>query len=103
MTKLIPITLLALASLATLGDAHADSSEEVVTECTSNAPAHVAEGTAVDHDGDARAEAERLAVRTATNHCMDADAGEPVFTEIDTRQSGAVATSTVRFVCSAEC
>ncbi len=100
MKKLATVTLFALTMLSVLSSAGAESEP---IECTSNDPAHVAEGTVVDHDGDARAEAERRAIETASVFCVAEEAGSPVFTEITSRESGAVATSTARFVCSDNC
>jgi hypothetical protein len=100
MKKLAHISLFALTMLSVLPAA---SAEPETTECTSNEPAHVAEGTAVNEGGDERAEAERRAIETATELCQRNADGSPVFIEINTRQSGAVATSTARFFCSESC
>lgn len=100
MKKLITISLFCLSSLFALTTATA---QEVV-HCTSNAPALVAEGTAIQSaDGDAEAEAEARAIETAEADCEARDAGRAVFLEVDTRSSGVVATSVVRYVCSARC
>jgi hypothetical protein len=102
MKNLTHAALIALTLFA--GTSHAaESSQPEALECISNAPAHVAEGTVVDHDGDASAEAERRAAETAAETCAASDAGVPVFVEITTRDSGAVATCTLRFVCSERC
>jgi len=100
MKKLVNIALFALTMLSVLSPASAET-ESIV--CTSNEPAHVAEGTVIDHEGDAGAEAERRAVDAATELCAASGEGSPLFIEINTRASGVVATSTVHFFCSASC
>jgi hypothetical protein len=100
MKHLVNIALFALTTLSVLSPANAGTESYV---CTSNGSAHVAEGTVIDHAGDAGAEAERRAVDTATELCAANDDGSPIFIEINTRQSGVVASSTARFFCSASC
>ena len=100
MKKIITISLFCLSSFVALNPAGA---QEVV-HCISNAPALVAEGTAVETaDLDAEAEAERRAIETAEADCEARGVGRAVFLEVDTRSSGVVATSVARYVCSASC
>jgi len=100
MKKLVNITLFTLTMLSALSPASAQSE---ICQRISNEPAHVAEGTVIDHDGDAHAEAERRAVDAATEYCADSGQGSPLLVEVNTRASGVVATSTVRFFCSDSC
>ena len=79
----------------------ADGEPEVT--CTTTAPEHVAEGTAMSEDGSAAEEAQRRALATAMERCRSQAEGEPVYLSIESRQVGAVATCTVHFVCSDNC
>jgi hypothetical protein len=100
MKNLVNITLFTLTMLSALSPASAQSE---ICQHISNEPAHVAEGTVIDHEGDAQAEAEQRAVDVATAYCADSGEGSPLVVGVSTRESGVVATSTVRFFCSDSC
>jgi len=100
MKELVSFALVGLSLLSL----HTSASAAPGTpSCTSSEPIRVAQGTAVSDDGDAGVHAEHRAVATANTHCEVTGAGSAFFIEIDTRESGVVGTSTVRFYCSASC
>ena len=101
MKKIITISLFCLTSVAALSNVAAQAEP---IRCISNAPAHTAEGTAIDLDeGQAASEAERRAIETAKGDCEGREAGMAVFLDVQTRTTGVVATTVARYVCSASC